>query len=204
MTIRTPVVGILGLQGDYQKHGEVLDAIGVASRVVRAHEDFDAVDRLIIPGGESTVMVRLLKRLDLETAFVSFIRSRPVWGTCAGMILLASRVNDDSIIPYSVIDIEVDRNGYGRQVFSTVIPSILSLNGARESFDMVFIRAPRVTRVGGGVSVLLTRGNDPVLLAQKNVMVSTFHPELTGSTRLHEYFVRKFCTPAAGRGEAAR
>lgn len=204
MTIRTPVVGILGLQGDYQKHKAVLDAIGVVNRVVRAPEDFKSVERLIIPGGESTVIVRLLKRLDLEEAFVSFIRSHPVWGTCAGMIMLASSVTDNSIAPYGVIDIDVERNGYGRQVFSTVIPSILSLNGAGEPLDLVFIRAPRVTRVGKNVAVLLTRGNDPVLLAQKNVLVSAFHPELTGSTRLHDYFVRRFRTPDAPGGDGRR
>jgi 5'-phosphate synthase pdxT subunit len=192
MTDRPPVVGVLALQGDYQKHLEILDSINVKGIEVRFADDFDRIDRLIIPGGESTVMVELLKRLRLEDRFKTFIRTQPIWGTCAGMILLATKVNDSSIIPFGVIDIAVDRNGYGRQVFSTVIESTLSLNGSREKLDLVFIRAPRVTEVGEGVTTLLKWDNDPVLLAQKNVLVSAFHPELTGSPILHEYFIHEF------------
>lgn len=192
MMARSPIVGVLALQGDYQKHLEVLDSLKVCGIMVRRPEDFEGIDRLIIPGGESTVMAELLVRLRLQEAFSACIRSRPVWGTCAGMILLASRVNDGSVAPYSAIDIAVDRNGYGRQVYSTVMSSTLSLNGTGESLDLVFIRAPRVTRVGEGVRSLLFRGDDPVLLAQKNVLVSAFHPELSGSTFLHEYFARRF------------
>jgi 5'-phosphate synthase pdxT subunit len=192
MTDRAPVVGVLALQGDYQKHLEILNAIDIRGVEVRLVEDFDRIDRLIIPGGESTVMAQLLTRLHLHDRFVSFIGKRPVWGTCAGMILLASKVNDASITPYGVIDIAVDRNGYGRQVFSTVLESTLELNGTRENLDLVFIRAPRVTRVGKGVKTLLKRDGDPVLLSQRNILVSAFHPELTGSTLLHNYFARKF------------
>lgn len=192
MTTQSPVVGVLGLQGDYQKHLQVLDAIGVSGAVVRFADDFDGIDRLIIPGGESTVMADLLKRFGLDDRFAAFIKSRPVWGTCAGMILLSSNVDDNSIIPYKAIDIGVERNGYGRQVHSTVIPATLSLNGSQEPLDLVFIRAPRVTRVGKGVATLLKRENDPVLLSENNVLVSAFHPELTGSTLLHNYFARGF------------
>ena len=192
MTSDSPVVGVLALQGDYQKHQAMLDRIGVSSLPVRLAGDFERIDRLIIPGGESTVIVDLLRRFELEEAFSRFVRSRPVWGTCAGMIILASRVNDSSVSPYGVIDIAVDRNGYGRQVFSTVIPATLSLNGSQEALDLVFIRAPRVTWVGEGVTTLLWRGADPVLLYQKNVLVSAFHPELTGSTLLHDYFAHRF------------
>lgn len=192
MTKQSPVVGVLALQGDYQKHQQVLHQIDVRSVAVRQSVDLEKIDRLIIPGGESTVIAELLTRLDMEAAFETFIRSKPVWGTCAGMILLAAFVNDDSIKPYGVIDISVERNGYGRQVFSTVIKSKLSLNGRTEEIDMVFIRAPRVTHVGAGVITLMKRDEDPVLLTQKNVMVSAFHPELTGSNRLHDYFSRKF------------
>ncbi len=192
MSSISPVVGVLALQGDYQKHRQVLDRIGVESVAVRQVGDFQKIDRLIIPGGESTVIADLLKRLQIEKEFTSFIKSAPVWGTCAGMILLASRVNDDSIIPYGSVDIDVSRNGYGRQVFSTVAPSRIVLNGHSEEFDLVFIRAPRVTRVGDGVKILLSWSDDPVFLSQKNILVSAFHPELTGSTFLHEYFVLRF------------
>jgi len=189
-----PTVGVLGLQGDYQKHLEILDAIDVKGIEVRFPEDFGKIDRLIIPGGESTVMAELLQRLKLRDKITAFARTRPVWGTCAGMILLASEVNDATITPLGMIDIAVNRNGYGRQVFSTVISSQLAINGTREAFDLVFIRAPRVTRVGDGVKVLLKSGIDPVLLSQNNVLVSSFHPELTGSVTLHDYFSRKFPT----------
>jgi 5'-phosphate synthase pdxT subunit len=192
MTKKLPVVGVLALQGDYQKHLEILDSIDVRGVEVRFAPDFEKIDRLIIPGGETTVMTELLDRLSLREVFTSYIRSHAVWGTCAGMILLSARVNDDSVIPLGAIDISVDRNGYGRQVFSTVARSALALNGAREELDLVFIRAPRVTRVGAGVTTLLKCGDDPVLLSQENILVSAFHPELTGSTLLHEYFVHKF------------
>ena len=187
------MVGVLALQGDYQKHQQVLATIGVDSLPVRRTKDFACIDRLIIPGGESTVIADLLQRLGMEAAFAAFIRSRPVWGTCAGMVLLAARVNDGSIRPYGAIDIAVDRNGYGRQLFSTVIPSHLSLDGRTEPLDLVFIRAPRVTWAGDKVTTLLNRGEDPVLLSQGSVIVSAFHPELTGSTFLHTYFSRRFC-----------
>ncbi len=192
MKDRVPVVGVLALQGDYQKHLEILDSIDVRGVEVRLAEDFDRVERLIIPGGESTVMTELLGRLRMEDKLASFVSKQPVWGTCAGMILLASGVNDRSVKTLGAIDIAVDRNGYGRQVFSTVAPATLALNGHRESLDLVFIRAPRVTRVGEGVTTLLKCGDDPVLLAQNNVLVSAFHPELTGSALLHDYFARKF------------
>ena len=188
MTAAAPVVGVLALQGDYQKHQQMLDRIGAVSYFVRTSTDFARVDRLIIPGGESTVIADLLQRFDLEEAFSSFIRSRPVWGTCAGMILLAARVNDETVNPYGVIDIDVDRNGYGRQYSSDIYPTHIELDGAAEELPLVFIRAPRVTRVGMGVKVLLTHKGDPVILAQKNVLVSAFHPELTSSTLLHRHF----------------
>lgn len=192
MNPSSPVVGILALQGDYQKHQAVLDGISIESVIVRCREDFQKIDRLIIPGGESIVISDLLKRLNMEEAFVDFIRNRPVWGICAGMVLLADRVNDDSIQPYRAIDIAVDRNGYGRQIASAVYSSQLTLNGTAEQLDLVFIRAPRVTSVGPEVKTMLNLGDDPVFLSQKNILVSAFHPELTGSSLLHNYFVRKF------------
>lgn len=188
----SPVIGILALQGDYQKHAQVLDSIHVGSMEVHRAEDFDRIDRLIIPGGESTVMLKLMDRLGLEEAFTTFIKSRPVWGTCAGMVLLAAAVENFPQKTYRAIDITVDRNGYGRQYFSTVSPAHIELNGHSENLNLVFIRAPRVISVGPEVQTLLTWNDDPVLLSQKNILVSSFHPELTGSPFLHEYFAHKF------------
>lgn len=192
MSAASPVVGVLALQGDYQKHRQMLDRVGVPSRDVRTADDFALVDRLIVPGGESTVIADLLQRFALQEPFGAFIRSRPVWGTCAGMILLAAHVNDQTVNPYGVIDIDVDRNGYGRQFFSDVRPGRMSLDGVDHRLDLVFIRAPRVTRVGGGVTVHITCDGDPVLLSQRNVLVSSFHPELTESALLHRYFAVSF------------
>jgi 5'-phosphate synthase pdxT subunit len=198
MSNRASVVGVLALQGDYQKHLEILETAGIAGRAVRFADDFARVDRLIIPGGESTVIADLIVRLAMKDVFTTFIKSHPVWGTCAGMILLAAKVNDRSIVPYGAIDISVERNGYGRQVHSLVAPSSIALNGSTEKLDLVFIRAPRVTGVGRDVTTLLTWNDDPVLLAQGNILVSAFHPELAGSTLLHEFFARRFRVKATG------
>ncbi|MFH1699568.1 MAG: pyridoxal 5'-phosphate synthase glutaminase subunit PdxT [Candidatus Zixiibacteriota bacterium] len=193
MTSKCPVVGLLALQGDYQKHEEVLLRLDVPTIEIHSAGDFSQIDRLIIPGGESTTMLKLLKRFDLEDNFVSFAREKPVWGTCAGMILLAAKINNSGQKAFGLIDIEIDRNGYGRQYFSTVADSQISLNGHSEKLKLVFIRAPRVTRVGDKAKVLMEWNGDPVLLCQNNILVSSFHPELTGSSLLHEYFVSKFC-----------
>lgn len=192
MSAASPVVGVLALQGDYQKHRQMLDRVGVSSCDVRTADDFSRADRLIIPGGESTVIADLLRRFSLQETFSAYIRSRPVWGTCAGMILLAARVNDETVNPYGVIDIDVDRNGYGRQFFSDIRHGEMRLDGVDHRLDLVFIRAPRVTRIGDGVAVLVTCDGDPVLLAQNNVLVSAFHPELTDSVLVHRYFALTF------------
>ncbi|MCK5126917.1 MAG: pyridoxal 5'-phosphate synthase glutaminase subunit PdxT [candidate division Zixibacteria bacterium] len=196
MSKKSPIIGILALQGDYQKHTQILDKINVSSVEVHRAEDFERIDRLIIPGGESTVMLKLMKRLGLEDAFTEFIKNKPVWGTCAGMVLLASQVNNHSQQTYDAIDIVVDRNGYGRQYFSSVEPSLFEMNGFCEKINLVFIRAPRVINVGKGVRTLISWNNDPVFLSQNNILVSSFHPELTGSSFLHDYFAHNFQSDA--------
>ncbi|MEE9443967.1 MAG: pyridoxal 5'-phosphate synthase glutaminase subunit PdxT [candidate division Zixibacteria bacterium] len=192
MTSKRPAVGLLALQGDYQKHEEVLRRLDVSTIEVHRAEDFSKIDRLIIPGGESTTMLNLLVRFDLEDIFISFAREKPVWGTCAGMILLAKKINNSDQKAFGLIDIDIDRNGYGRQYFSTVADSQISLNGHSEELNLVFIRAPRVTHVGDKTQVLMEWKGDPVLLCQNNILVSSFHPELTGSVFLHDYFISKF------------
>jgi 5'-phosphate synthase pdxT subunit len=196
MISKRPVVGLLALQGDYQKHEEVLRRLDVSTVEVHRVEDFSQIDRLIIPGGESTTMLNLLERFDLTDSLLSFAQEKPVWGTCAGMILLAKKINNSNQKAFGLIDIEIDRNGYGRQYFSTVINSQISLNGHSEELKLVFIRAPRVTRVGEKAQVLMKWMGDPVLICQDNILVSSFHPELTGSVFLHDYFISKFCIDA--------
>ncbi len=192
MKSASSVTGILAVQGDYQKHSQMLDRIGESWLEIKAAPDFDKIDRLIIPGGESTVFADLIVRLGLQSALTQFIQTKPAWGTCAGMVLLAKRVNDDSIETLGRIDIDVDRNGYGRQVHSAVVSSNFSVNGSSHKIDMVFIRAPRVTRIGEQVKQLMFRDKDPVLMSQGNILVSSFHPELTDSTILHHYFIHDF------------
>ncbi len=192
MKKKSPVVGILALQGDYQKHQQILDKIGVSHRPVRQPDDFQVIDRLIVPGGESTVIAELLERLDIRQPFGEFIKRHPVWGTCAGMILLASAVDDGTIAPYKAIDITVQRNGYGRQIHSATVQGLIELNGHREELELVFIRAPRVIHVGQRVNVLMTWETDPILLSQNEVLVSSFHPELSDSVYLHEFFSLHF------------
>jgi len=185
-------IGVLAIQGDFAEHILMLKRLGAETAEVRLPAHLDELDGLIMPGGESTTIGKLAVDYGLLEPLRVFGKTHPVWGTCAGMILLARQVNDNSINPYGVIDIAVDRNGYGRQFHSTVIPARLSLNGSSEQVEMVFIRAPRVTAVGPGVEVLLRRDQDPVLLCQNNILVSAFHPELTGSSFLHNYFARRF------------
>lgn len=196
MTPKRPVVGLLALQGDYQKHEEVLRRLDISTIEVHRAEDFFKIDRLIIPGGESMTMLNLLDRFDLNESLLTFAKNKPVWGTCAGMILLAKKINNSEQRAFGLIDIEIDRNGYGRQYFSTVVKSQFSLNGHSEDLNLVFIRAPRVTRVGEKAQVLMKMKDDPVLISQDNILVSSFHPELTGSVFLHDYFISKFCLDA--------
>jgi 5'-phosphate synthase pdxT subunit len=192
MTSSRALVGVLALQGDFERHLLVLNSIGVKGKLVRHAEDFRELDGLIIPGGESTTISDLLVRLDLRQPFTDFVGRKPVWGTCAGMILLGRTVTDRSIEPYDAIDISVERNGYGRQLFSTVRQTSFTVNGSPQTMRLVYIRAPRVVRVGDGVITLLMDRDDPVLLRQRNVLVSSFHPELSGSSFLHHYFVKEF------------
>lgn len=181
-------VGVLALQGAFSAHVDCLSSIGVDAREVRVVRDLESVDALLMPGGESSTMSHLL----MSSGLFDPIRTRlqegmPVFGTCAGMILLASEILDgrDDQLSFSAIDIAVRRNAFGRQVdsFEATITSPIG------EFHGVFIRAPRIERVGDGVEVLGRLGDEPVLVRQGNVLAASFHPELTGDARLHEYFV---------------
>jgi pyridoxal 5'-phosphate synthase pdxT subunit len=188
--------GVLALQGAFAAHEQRLAELGASTRQVRTPDDLDEVDALIIPGGESTTMSMLLSSSGLYDPIARRLgQAMPVFGTCAGMILLAAEVlggrSDQRC--FSAIDITVRRNGYGRQVDS--FESELQVAGFdhdHPGFHGVFIRAPRVERVGPGVEVLAEHDSVPVLLRQGHVMVASFHPELTTDTRLHAVFVEQF------------
>ena len=171
-------IGVLAVQGNFREHVAMLRELGADAREVRLPEQLDGLDGLVIPGGESTAITRLMRLYGLEEAIRSF--AEPVFGTCAGMILL-----DRGHL--GLVDIEVERNGYGRQVAS--FEADLALQGEAEPLRGVFIRAPRVTEAGPEVEVLASHDGSPVLLRQGRFLVASFHPELTGDTRVHERFL---------------
>ena len=171
-------IGVLAVQGDFREHAAVLRRLGAAVVEVRTPEQLDGLDGLVVPGGESTAIMRLARLYGLDEALREF--DRPVFGTCAGMIL----VDRDHL---GLADILVDRNAYGRQVAS--FEAELDVEGEDEPVRGVFIRAPRVREVGPDVEVLAKLDGEPVLLRDGNVLVAAFHPELTDDTRVHELFL---------------
>jgi len=185
-----PVIGVLALQGAFAAHERALIRLGAVTRQVRTAADLAEVDALVMPGGESTTMAHLLATNELfEPLAARLAAGMPVFGTCAGMILLATEVLDGRAgqRSFGVIDIAVRRNGYGRQVDS--FEDDIAVEGLDEPFHVVFIRAPKVERVGEGVSVLAQHRGVPVLARQGTVLVASFHPELTDDLRLHGLFV---------------
>ena len=183
-------VGVLALQGAFARHSEVLTGLGAVPLEVRTPGDLDAVDAMVVPGGESTTMSMLLDSSGLRPSLAERLADGlPVLGTCAGMILLAVRVTDgrEDQRSFGAIDIDVRRNGYGRQVDS--FEDQLSVTGLDGPFHGVFIRAPVVERVGSDVEVLATVDGVPVLCREGAVLVSSFHPEMSGDGRIHERFL---------------
>jgi 5'-phosphate synthase pdxT subunit len=176
--VKRPKIGVLAVQGNFREHASVLRALGADVVEVRAPDELDSLDGLVIPGGESTAIARLIRLYGLEEAIERF--SRPILGTCAGMILL----DRDHL---GVVDVTVERNAYGRQVAS--FETDLQLAGEDEPLRGVFIRAPRVSDVGPDVEVLAELDGEPVLLRQGAVIVAAFHPELTDDARVHERFL---------------
>ena len=171
-------IGVLALQGNFREHLAAFERLGASAVEVRLPEQLEGLDGLVIPGGESTAITRLMRLYGLEEALLSF--EAPVLGTCAGMILL-DRAH------LGLVDVEVERNGYGRQVAS--FEADLELDGDEAPLRGVFIRAPRVTEAGPEVEVLASHEGVPVLLRQGRFLVASFHPELTADTRVHERFL---------------
>ena len=186
-------IGVLALQGDFERHVHQLRLVGAEPIEVRLPRELDRIDALIFPGGESTTMDYIIDRFHLRQPLTDFIAVKPVWGTCAGMILLSTRITDNQskVTPFGAIDVDVIRNGYGRQVFSFEEPITACLGDDTVTLAATFIRAPRVTRLGASVEVLARYHNDPVLLRQGHVLVSSFHTELDDDTRLLKYFLEE-------------
>ena len=171
-------IGVLAVQGNFREHVSMLRRLGAEAVEVRKPEELDDLDGLVVPGGESTAIARLVRLYGLEEAIRAF--GRPLFGTCAGMILLDRR-------HLGLLDLEVSRNAYGRQVAS--FEADLELAGEEEPLRGIFIRAPRVAEIGPEVDVLAELDGEPVLLRQGRVLVAAFHPELTDDTRVHERFL---------------
>lgn len=189
-----PRIGVLTLQGDFEAHAAALARLGVEAIGVRTPERLDAIDGLVIPGGESSALLKLMAPLDFLPALAAFHEGGgAIFGTCAGVILLAARVtdgvdDDGSQTSLGLLDVDVARNGYGRQRESFATRLDVPTLGA-DPLDAIFIRAPRITRVGAGVDVLAEHGADPVLVRSGRLLGATFHPELTGDGRLVRYFI---------------
>jgi pyridoxal 5'-phosphate synthase pdxT subunit len=183
-------IGVLALQGDVREHSAAIERAGATPVEVRYASEVADVDALIMPGGESTTIGKLLDRFGLLEPITERARAgMPLYGTCAGAILLATRIEGSQDAPHRVglMDIAVRRNAYGRQVDS--FESDLHIEGLDEPFRAVFIRAPSIDEVGDGVEVLASHRDAPVLVRQGNLLASTFHPEMTGDNRVHELFV---------------
>ena len=183
-------IGVLALQGDFDAHRKRLEELGAKVVLVRKQEQLDKIDGLVIPGGESSTFLKLLGEAGFEK-LKQFVRAKPTFGTCAGAILLAREVENPRQQGLGAIDIAVRRNAYGRQLESSIRQGqFLDAESAASPIEMVFIRAPKISRIGPGVEVLATEGSDPVAVRQGRVMAATFHPELSDDDRVHRAFLQ--------------
>ena len=182
-----PTIGVLALQGAFEVHARRLAELGAIATLVRRPEELATLDALVIPGGESTTFLKHLDREGFYDTLNTFVHTKPVFGTCAGCILLAKEVTNPPQASFGVLDIAIERNAYGRQNDSAIITADTTLPGG--PLEMVFIRAPRITRVGPAIETLATRDGSPTLIRQGRLLAATFHPELTDDTRVHRLFL---------------
>ena len=180
-------IGVLAIQGDFDAHRRRLEQLGAQTLLVKKPEQLDVVDALVIPGGESTTFLKFLEQGGFLEKLRQFVRAKPAFGTCAGAILLAQEVENPPQPSLGALDVRIRRNAYGRQLQSSIRFGKTKLG--EEPLEMVFIRAPRIERVGEGVEVLASSGDDPVLVRQGKIMAATFHPELSQDTRVHAAFL---------------
>ena len=191
-----PAIGVLAIQGNYASHAQALIEAGACPSLVKTPQelrlDGQSLSALVLPGGESTTMLKFLEKHRFFEALREFCSAKPVFGTCAGAILLAREVLNPAQRSLGLLDAVVERNAYGRQIDSVIITAETALAGG--PLEMVFIRSPRITQVGPGVEVLARRDGFPVLVRQNRVLAATFHPELSHDRRVHRLFVDSVAT----------
>jgi len=191
--VKPVLVGILALQGDFAAHARALERVGAAPRLVRTAEDLEGLEGLILPGGESTTMLKFLQQGGFWERLRAFVERRPTFGTCAGAILLARQVTNPEQASLGALDATVVRNAYGRQLESSIVraevaPEYAAALGTKE-LEAVLIRAPQFAELGPGVEVVASAGGQPVLLRQGHIVAASFHPELSEGTAVHRWFV---------------
>jgi len=188
-------VGVLALQGDFEAHAKALERAGAEPVLVKTPEDLEKVEGLVIPGGESTTMLKLIDETGFRQPLTDFASQKPVLGTCAGAILMAKEVSNPAQFSFGAVDLTVERNAYGRQIDSRVATlepdEEFSKRAGKGRMEAVFIRAPVIRRTGPGVRVLAEYQGDAVLVEQGKHLVATFHPELTSDPRVHQLFLSK-------------
>ena len=182
-------IGILAVQGAFREHKQAFEDLGTKVTEVRLANQLDNLDALVIPGGESSTMAKLMKNYGLDIAIQEFYKSgAAIWGTCAGAIAVAKEIADyPEQAKLSLIDMTVERNSYGRQIAS--FETDIKIEGFKKEFHAIFIRAPRIVQLSKDVKVLASYKSDPIMVVQNKVMATVFHPELTQDRRIHEYFI---------------
>jgi pyridoxal 5'-phosphate synthase pdxT subunit len=181
-------IGVLAIQGDYEAHKARLEQLGAEVMLVRKPEQLDAIDGIVIPGGESSTFLNFLSERGFLKKLRDFVSNKPTFGTCAGAILLAKHVENPQQQSLDAMDIRIRRNAYGRQTDSSIREAQTKLG--QKPLEMVFIRAPKIVGTGKAVEVLAMAGGDPVLVRQGKILAATFHPELSEDTRVHQEFVK--------------
>lgn len=184
------MIGVLALQGDFAKHLSMLHNLGIETKEVRTSEELESCDGLIIPGGESTVILRQLNFIKMKDNLCEFAKKKPVFGTCAGLILMSNQVQQSSMQPLKLLNIDIERNAFGRQVASFEASVELYLEPKHPKiFHAFFIRAPRIRASGPHIQVLATYQGEPILVREGHHLGASFHPELTTDPTIHRYFI---------------
>ena len=196
-------IGILALQGDFNKHRLILEQLDLGPTLVRYPSDLDHVSGLIIPGGESTTMTKLMDRAGFYEAITSFANTNPVLGTCAGLIMMSNQAKDRRIKTLGLLDVDVERNASGRQIHSICVPLNVDIIGKSQPMDATFIRAPKIVRCGPNVNVLATFNGSPCAVQSGLHLGLSFHPELNGVSIFHEFAFKKLVTLKEERIHAA-